>query len=92
MCIRDSQKGSTILWTGDPMAAQVDITAIYTVRADITALGAPTTGKNQALGKVPLDVQLKINGSLTNPSVTFDIVASSSMNSDDARSLSLIHI
>ena len=81
------QKGSTILWTGDPMAAQVDITAIYTVRADITALGAPTTGKNQALGKVPLDVQLKINGSLTNPSVTFDIVASSSMNSDDARSI-----
>jgi translocation and assembly module TamB len=81
------QKGSTILWTGDPMAAQVDITAIYTVRADITALGAPSTGKNQDLGKVPLDVQLKINGSLTNPNVTFDIVASSSMNSDDARSI-----
>lgn len=81
------QKGSTILWTGDPMAAQVDITAIYTVRADITALGAPATGKDQALGKVPLDVQLKINGSLASPSVTFDIVASSSMNSDDARSI-----
>ena len=81
------QKGSTILWTGDPMAAQVDITAIYTVRADITALGAPPTGKNQALGKVPLDVQLKINGSLTSPTVTFDIVASSTMNSDDARSI-----
>ncbi len=81
------QKGSTILWTGDPMAAQVDITAIYTVRADITALGAPATGKKQALGKVPLDVQLKINGSLTNPTVTFDIVASSTMNSDDARSI-----
>ncbi|MPR35001.1 translocation/assembly module TamB domain-containing protein [Salmonirosea aquatica] len=81
------QKGSTILWTGDPMAAEVDITAIYTVRADITALGAPATGKDQALGKVPLDVQLKINGSLTNPAVTFDIVASSTMNSDDARSI-----
>ncbi len=81
------QKGSTILWTGDPMAAQVDITAIYTVRADITALGAPATGRNQALGKVPLDVELKINGSLTSPTVTFDIVASSTMNRDDARSI-----
>jgi translocation and assembly module TamB len=81
------QKGSTILWTGDPMAAEVDITAIYTVRADITALGAPATGKDQALGKVPLDVQLKINGSLSSPTVTFDIVASSTMNSDDARSI-----
>ncbi len=81
------QKGSTILWTGDPMAAEVDITAIYTVRADISALGAPPTGKEQPLGKVPLDVQLIINGSLTNPSVTFDIVPSSTMNSDDAKQI-----
>ncbi len=78
------QKGSTILWTGDPMAAEVDITAIYTVKADLAALGvAPRDG----LGKIPLDVQLKINGSLLNPNVTFDIVASSTLNRDDARSI-----
>lgn len=78
------QKGSTILWTGDPMAAEVDITAIYTVRADLAALGS---APRQDLGKVPLDVQLKINGSLLNPAVTFDIVASSTLNRDDARSI-----
>lgn len=77
------QKGSTILWTGDPMAAQVDLTAIYTVKADIAALGA--TQKDY--GKVPLDVQLKINGSLTSPIITFDIVASSTLNRDDAKSI-----
>ncbi len=84
------QQGSTILWTGDPMAAEVDITAIYTVKADLTGLGAqgaPKTGKGGDLGKIPLDVQLKINGSLLSPAVTFDIVASSTLNSDDARSI-----
>ena len=81
------QKGSTILWTGDPMAAEVDITAIYTVKADLSALGAPSNWNSKDAGKVPLDVQLKINGSLLNPAVTFDIVASSSLNSDDARSI-----
>jgi translocation and assembly module TamB len=80
------QKGSTILWTGDPMAAEVDITAIYTVNADISALGAPP-GDNGSIGKVPLDVQLIINGSLLNPAISFNIVPSSSMNSDDARSI-----
>jgi translocation and assembly module TamB len=78
------QKGSTILWTGDPMAAEVDITAIYTVNADISALGATPGGD---IGKVPLDVQLIINGSLLNPSITFDIVPASTMNTDDARSI-----
>ena len=82
------QKGSTILWTGDPMAAEVDITAIYTVKADLTALGAPASWKNSKDSqKAPLDVQLKINGSLLNPNVTFDIVASSTLNRDDARSI-----
>ncbi len=77
------QKGSTMLWTGDPMAAQVDLTAIYTVKADIAALGA--TQKDY--GKIPLDVQLKIDGSLTSPVITFDIVASSTLNSDDAKAI-----
>jgi len=69
------------------MAAEVDITAIYTVRADLAALGTLRTAKGGDLGKVPLDVQLKINGSLLNPAVTFDIVASSTLNRDDARSI-----
>src|SRR5690606_3912640 len=29
----DFQKGSTITWTGDPMKADLDITAVYTVEA-----------------------------------------------------------
>ncbi len=81
------QKGSTILWTGDPMAAEVDITAIYTVNADLTALGAPSTWNAKDSEKAPLDVQLKINGSLLNPNVSFDIVASSTLNRDDAQSI-----
>ena len=74
------QKGSQILWTGDPMQAEVDITAVYTVNADLAAIGA-----TQSLGKIPLDVKLKINGNLMSPVVTFDIVVSGQMNEEDAK-------
>jgi hypothetical protein len=77
------QKGSQILWTGDPMQAEVDITAVYTVDADLTAIGATET----AFGKIPLDVKLKINGNLMSPVVTFDIVVSGRMNEDDAKKI-----
>lgn len=77
------QKGSQILWTGDPMQAEVDITAVYTVNADLTAIGATQT----AFGKIPLDVKLKINGNLMSPVVTFDIVVSGQMSEEDAKKI-----
>jgi len=63
------QKGSRLLWTGDPMKADVDITAVYPVAADLTPLKA--TSKNY--GKIPLLVLLKMQGSLSNPQISFDI-------------------
>lgn len=75
------QKGSQILWTGDPLEAEVDITAVYTVNADISALGATPA----SLGKVPLDVKLIINGNLSSPIVTFDIGVSDRVGEEDAR-------
>ncbi|GAB3163841.1 translocation/assembly module TamB domain-containing protein [Telluribacter humicola] len=76
------QKGSQLLWTGDPMKAEVDITAVYTVNADLSPLG-PTDIK----GKVPLDVLLKMQGSLTNPIISFGIDVSSQVNEDDAEKI-----
>ncbi|MEZ4903953.1 MAG: translocation/assembly module TamB domain-containing protein [Spirosomataceae bacterium] len=63
------QKGSRLLWTGDPMKADVDITAIYPITADLSALKA--TSKNY--GKIPLFVLLKMQGSLSNPQISFDV-------------------
>lgn len=63
------QKGSRLIWTGDPMKADVDITAIYPITADLSALKA--TSKNY--GKIPLFVLLKMQGSLSNPQISFDV-------------------
>jgi translocation and assembly module TamB len=77
------QKGSQLLWTGDPMKAEVDITAVYTVSADMAALGPAGT----SFGKVPLDVLLKMQGNLSNPLISFDITVSSTVPDDDATAI-----
>ncbi|WP_147277035.1 translocation/assembly module TamB domain-containing protein [Runella aurantiaca] len=63
------QKGSRLIWTGDPMKADVDITAVYPVTAELTALNQSAA----RYGKVPLQVLLKMQGSLEKPQITFDI-------------------
>lgn len=63
------QKGSRLLWTGDPMKADVDITAVYPVTTELTALQE----KAVRYGKVPLEVLLKMQGSLNNPQISFDV-------------------
>lgn len=65
------QKGSRLIWTGDPMKADVDITAVYPVMAELTPLVPNSTDyKNK---KLPLQVLLKMQGSLEKPQITFDI-------------------
>jgi translocation and assembly module TamB len=68
------EKGSSLLWTGDPMKAQVDITAVYKTSAEIP--------ESESLGKIPLDVLLKMNGSISNPIVTFDIRVNKDVSQD----------
>ncbi|WP_259014048.1 translocation/assembly module TamB domain-containing protein [Emticicia fluvialis] len=64
------EKGSTLLWTGDPMKAQIDITAAYPIDVELTSLS--DEAKNY--GKVPVKVLLKMQGSLSSPNISFDIV------------------
>lgn len=72
------EKGSTIIWNGDPLSADVDITAKYDVNAVAADLIADqiqstdeTRGKyNQ---KVPVEVFLKIKGELMKPQISFEL-------------------
>lgn len=64
------EKGSTLLWTGDPMKAQIDITAAYPIDVELTSLSDDA----KAFGKVPVKVLLKMQGSLSSPDISFDIV------------------
>jgi hypothetical protein len=87
------QKGGSILLTGDPMKAQVDITAIYNLRtsphelfeSDIAAAETDPALRQQ----YPFEVFLTMKGELLNPQISFAIgLPESQQNAMDGRLLS----
>ncbi len=77
------EKGSSLLWTGDPMQAQIDITATYNIIAEVPRVD----GTSKTLGKVPLEVLLKMSGNLSNPIVDFDIRVDENAANDIAEAI-----
>ena len=75
----DLVEGSTITFSGNPLEAQADISAIYVVETSPKELlGNEITETGSSLGtayskKVPFNVILKIKGPLTKPDLSFDI-------------------
>jgi hypothetical protein len=73
------QRGSTITWTGDPTGATIDITATYLcTTAPITLVGNQMSGMSQEEinkynQKLPFMVNLKMQGLLLKPQITFSI-------------------
>ncbi len=72
------EKGSTIIWTGDPMSADVNIKARYDVNpvaGDLVedAMANDTGNKNRYRQKVPVYVYLKITGELLKPNIAFEL-------------------
>jgi hypothetical protein len=63
-------KGSTIVWTGDPMSANVNLTALYEVNAaPIDLLNDPSN--LQAKTKLPFQVYLMMKDELLKPTISF---------------------
>jgi hypothetical protein len=65
-------KGSTIVWTGEPTAANANITALYEVNAaPIDLLNTPddVTAKT----KLPIQVYLLMKGELLKPTISFKL-------------------
>ncbi len=73
------QKGSTIIFAGEPMQAKVNITAAYTVNTSSNDLLGNEVGSidpilaNSFNQKVPFKVMLYLTGVLSKPTIKFDI-------------------
>ena len=84
------EKGSTITWTGEPMTANLDITAVYkTDAAPLDLLQQQLTGVsgsqlNQYKQRIPFSTLLIMKGELMKPIITFDITTSKENNSVSA--------
>jgi translocation and assembly module TamB len=80
------QEGSKIVWNGEPTKADLDVTAVYTVKAapmdlvknQISEENENT--RNTYLTRLPFQVLLKLKGELLQPQVTFDIQLPESSN------------
>lgn len=76
----DIKKGSYILWTGEPTTADINITAVYrTETAPINLLNNQLSEltaeeRNTYKQRIPFEAELKMNGDLLKPNITFDIV------------------
>jgi hypothetical protein len=71
------QKGSRIVWTGEPTTAQINVTAIYVANAaPIDLVQGQIVEANQAIYKqeLPFEVHLLLQGELLKPVITFDII------------------
>lgn len=75
------EKGSKIIWTGEPTEADVNITASYeanTAPLDLVKnqldANLSATERNTYLQKLPFEVYLKMKGKLLKPDISFDIV------------------
>ena len=82
----DITDGSTIIWEGDPLDATMNITAVYETEAAPVDLlsqqlaGLSSAEYNQYKERVPISVQLSMQGELLNPDITFNITADENAN------------
>ena len=65
------EDGSSIQWTGDPVNALLDVTAVYKLKASL----APLLGAGAQSGRrsVPVECIIRLSDRLTQPAITFDV-------------------
>ncbi|MGF7229760.1 translocation/assembly module TamB domain-containing protein [Arachidicoccus sp.] len=72
------EKGSTIVWTGDPTTANLNFTAVYIAKVPPIDLVENQLGPNenatQYKEKLPFHVELKLKNELLKPDISFDII------------------
>ncbi|MBB6002002.1 translocation/assembly module TamB domain-containing protein [Arcicella rosea] len=68
------EKGSNIIWSGDPMNAEVNITAVYnTETSPLDLMTNETDDDTRFRQKIQFDVLLTMAGRLTKPDISFKI-------------------
>lgn len=67
------EEGGTITWNGDPYGANVDINAIYKLKASVKDLLVDTY-KNENTGRIPVECRINLSHKLLNPNLKFDIL------------------
>ncbi|MEP7257698.1 MAG: translocation/assembly module TamB domain-containing protein [Flavitalea sp.] len=76
-------KGSKIVWLGEPTRANVNLTAVYvanTAPLSLVENQSNISNINIYKQRLPFEVNLKLNGELLKPEVTFDVILPADKN------------
>ncbi|MEE4197072.1 MAG: translocation/assembly module TamB domain-containing protein [Bacteroidales bacterium] len=66
------ERGGTILWSGAPYNANINIEAIYNLRTQLTNL-FPEDSSDYYRRRIPVECQIYLSENLMNPNIRFDI-------------------
>ncbi len=69
----DIEAGSNISWSGNPMSAEIDVTASYRQRASVAPLLNDTSKTGLYKSRTPVDAKLIITDKLFSPNIRFAI-------------------
>jgi hypothetical protein len=69
----DLEEGGTISWKGSPYNAELNLTAVYRLRARLYDLLANTDTSDIYKKRIPVDLKLKMTNAMLNPDINFDI-------------------
>ncbi len=70
----DIEEGGIIKWTGSPYDAEIDITAVYRLRARLYDLLINVDTSDVYKKRIPVDLKLRMQNEMMNPDISFDIV------------------
>lgn len=87
----DIASGSRIAWDGDPYEADIDIKAIYNLRAALYDLMPEDTTSNLRR-RVPVELELQMTNQLLSPDIDFDIRLPASDDRVKRRLESIIYV
>lgn len=76
LIVRDFKirQGSKITFDGDPLAATLNLTAVYKVNTSLTELDKSfATDRELNRTNVPVEALLKVDGDMRSPEITFDL-------------------
>jgi hypothetical protein len=65
--------GGSIKWNGDPYDADINIRAVYSIRAPLSGLMMATDSSGAIKQRIPVDCILDLQGKLFNPEISFSI-------------------
>jgi hypothetical protein len=67
-------RGGTIVWSGDPYNAEVDIQAIYSLKASLYDLLVNEYQNVNGNQRIPVDCKITLTENLSNPNIKFEIL------------------